>query len=54
MSYDLVFYFSTEPSVVPTPRRGMQSCLEVDGPYAIDLEDIDESYRYLLEAAAIA
>jgi hypothetical protein len=48
VSYDLVFYFPTEPSVVPTPRRGMQSCLEVDGPYAIDLEDIDESYRYLL------
>lgn len=47
MSYDLLFYFPIAPSVVPAPKRGG---LTVDGPYAIDPEDIDESYRHLLAA----
>jgi hypothetical protein len=49
LSYDLVFYFPIAPSAVPAPKRGMEG-LTVDGPYAVDPEDIDESYRYLVAA----
>jgi hypothetical protein len=50
MSYDLLFYFPIAPSAVPAPTRGVDSGLTVDGPYAIDPEDIDESYRHLVAA----
>jgi len=50
LSYDLLFYFPIAPSVVPAPKRGVDSGLTVDGPYAIDPEDIDESYRHLVAA----
>jgi hypothetical protein len=50
MSYDLLFYFPIAPSAVPAPRRGVDSGLTVDGPYAIDPEDIDESYRHVVAA----
>lgn len=47
MSYDLLFYFPSPPSKVPTPRRE-DSGITVDGPKVFDPENESDSLRHLL------